>query len=148
MSPWHIRGIGGKSAPAISCISAQKIDPRHLATKTIIENVAHGALRETSHRVGAQCGIALARSRRIDDQGLIQCGISLEPGAARSVLVGQSDVRIRITQNQIVQQRRRYRVRRSTTRLVPGPKNRFCTVGNVSRTMPHCGVSTDVSQAS
>src|SRR6204780_1168602 len=115
MAPRHVRGIDRKAPAAISSIRAKKIDARHLAAKTVVENVTDRALRKTRHWVRAERGITLPWSRRVRNQRLINRRITLELGAPR---------------------------------LMPGPKKRFCTGGNVLRTMPHCGVRTLVSQAS
>src|SRR6202044_2013361 len=104
MAPWHVRRISRKASAAISRIGADEIDSRHLSAKTVVKNVAHGTLGQQRRRINAQLGIALSRGRRVRDQRAIQRRIPLELRASWSVLIRQSDARVRIADHQIIQE--------------------------------------------
>src|SRR5271155_1256027 len=94
MAPRHVGGIDGKASAAISRIRTQKVDPRNFAAKTVVEDVACGALRYTACWVNAKCRIALSGSGGILDERLIQCGVALKHRTARPVLVSQGNTGI------------------------------------------------------
>src|SRR5262249_23756218 len=88
MPPRHVSGINCKTPAAVSRIRAKKHDTGYLAAETVVEDVAHSALRNMSRGINADHGITLSGRCRIGNQRLVQRRVTLELSAS-SVLVGE-----------------------------------------------------------
>src|ERR1700723_3925340 len=114
MAPRHKGRIECETSSAVGRICAQNGDAGHFSAETIIKEIAHAAFgsrsAEINRRLNADGRVALSRIIRICDQRLIERWIALKTSPSRSILVGQSDGRIRKAEVNDIQQSGRNRL--------------------------------------
>ena len=107
--PWHVRRIFGKAAASVCGVRAQNRHARHLAAKTIVEDIPHRTFGKQGSRIAAKSRIASRLSSR--DQRLIERRIALILRSTGTVPVGQRNGRVHIAGSNTVDDRGRDRVR-------------------------------------
>ena len=98
--PWHVRRIFGKAAASVCGVRAQNRHARHLAAKTIVEDIPHRTFGKQGH---------IAGSNTVDDRGrdrVREGRHQAEAGADEAVLDSREGRRGRVGNAEITPLRR------------------------------------------